>query len=68
MRDSSTVSSASTPREGFSIVGDHRPKTSGPARPIAYAAFTFILGLAFIRPFVDLIGYASKQIFIRIFC
>jgi exosortase C (VPDSG-CTERM-specific) len=59
MRDSSTVST-STPREGFSIVGDHPPKTSRPARPIAYAAFTLILGLAFIKPLVDLVDYALQ--------
>ena len=60
MRNSSAVSSASTPREGFSIVGDRPPKTSGPARPIAYAAFTLILGLAFIKPLVDLVDYALQ--------
>jgi exosortase C (VPDSG-CTERM-specific) len=60
MRNSSAISNASTPQTGLATGVNQRPKTSGPARPIAYAAFTFILGLAFIRPFVDLIGYAVQ--------
>lgn len=59
-RDSFTVSSVPTPRQGSSIGGDGRSKTSSLARPIAYAGFILILGLAFIRPLSDLIIYASQ--------
>ena len=59
MRDSSNVSSLATPRQD-SCIGSNPQMPSSPARPIAYAAVIFILGLAFIRPLGELISYARQ--------
>ena len=58
-----TISSASAPQTGLPTDANHRPKTSSPARPIAYAGFALILALAFIRPLMDLISYAAQRDF-----
>ena len=63
MRNSSAISNASTPQTGLATGVNQRPKTSSPARPIAYAGFALILALAFIRPIMDLISYAAQRDF-----
>jgi exosortase C (VPDSG-CTERM-specific) len=60
MRDPSTVSSASIPRQDPCIGGNHPRTPARSVRPIAYGTFIFILGLAFIGPLANLVSYAAQ--------